>query len=187
MRTSIFFYLPVKEHFLFWQSWFLWQKIPLIQQATNFNCLSGRLKNPLKILTRSTTFSYLLEINKAEEKEPLHLQEILSRSTKAVQRNLPSQPASMFQNQKGDRADMSHQAAAAAAEWPGPPQGCASEMAHSWQLLPAPALTPSWEWLIGNLMGSAEIPPEWKKLVLWSLKPIPALRKGHNGEAWILQ
>lgn len=36
----------------------------------------------------------------------------------------------MFQNQKGDRAAMSHQAAAAA-EWPGPPQGSASEMAHS--------------------------------------------------------
>lgn len=62
------------------------------------------MKTPFKMLRTSTTASQLLEINQTEEKETLHLQEILSRNTKPVQRNPPSQPASMFQNQKSDKS-----------------------------------------------------------------------------------
>lgn len=96
--------------------------------TTQFGVLQT-MKSHFKILRTSTTASHLLEINQTEEEEPLYLQRILSRNTKPVERNLPNQPASMFQNQKTDTADTSHQAAqqTAAAERPGPPQGSASE------------------------------------------------------------
>lgn len=124
----------------------LTEKNILTPQATNFNCLSGRLKH--QWVPHSLGYSKLWKpLSKSWQQAPQphtywkptrqrkRSQYICKKFYPGIQsqykENLPSQPASMFQNQKST-ADKSHQAAqqTAGAEWPGPPQGSASETAH---------------------------------------------------------